>query len=248
VFQTLLVDPLYNLLVFLYDVIPGQDVGIAIIILTIIVKLLLAPLSMKSLKAQKALQDLQPKIDEVRKKYKDDREKQSKELMKVYSTNKVNPLSSCLPLLVQFPILIGLYRVFIDGFTEINPERLYPFVQNPGMIDPVFMSLVDLSQPFIAFALVAGALQFVQAKMFQSKQAAQKKEKDTKAVSTDKKSPTEDALNMSSMVTKQLMYFMPIITVVIAVGLPSALALYWSVSTLFAIGQQWYIMKVVHRS
>lgn len=114
-FNTILYQPLFNALIFLYQFLPGKDFGIAIIALTIIIRFLFYPLMAKSLKSQKIISDLQPKIQEIQQKYKNDREKQGKEMIKLYQKEKVNPFGGCLPLLVQLPILIALYRVFIGG-------------------------------------------------------------------------------------------------------------------------------------
>src|SRR3989338_4726116 len=156
-FNTILYQPLLNLLVFFYNVIPGSDMGVAIILLTVVIKLILYPLSAQSIKGQKALQQLQPKIEEMKKKYKDDRERQAKELMQLYKNEHVNPLSSCLPLLIQLPILIAVYQVFITGLKNGSLDLLYPFIKNPGQLNAVAFGFLDLSQPNIVLALMAGA-------------------------------------------------------------------------------------------
>src|SRR3990167_11232919 len=128
-FNTILVYPLLNLLVFTYQYV--QDIGAAIIILTVLVRLALLPSFHKSLKHQKALTDLQPKLNEIKEKYKDNKEQQAKALMELYSVHKVNPLSSCLPLLVQLPILIALYQVFIQSLNGAELEGIYSFISRP---------------------------------------------------------------------------------------------------------------------
>lgn len=240
-FYTTLIYPFFNILVFLYNVTPGHDLGVAIIFLTIIIKLLLYPLSMKSVKAQKALQDLQPHMDEIKKKYKNDKEKQSKELMKLYQKKRINPLSSCLPLLIQLPVLLALYRVFQFGFDASFLENLYPFVSNPGTLDPLFFGFLDLSVPNSVLAVAAGIFQFIQSKMMQVK----KKKQEEKGAENGKKAEKKDNVAGfdTSAISSQLTYIMPVVTVVFALGFPAGLALYWIVSTLFAIGQQWYIMR-----
>jgi YidC/Oxa1 family membrane protein insertase len=221
-YNTFIYQPIFNFLIWLHNVIPGHDIGIAIIVLTLVTRFLLVPLTLKQIKSQKALQDLQPKMDEIKRKYKDDKEKQSKELMKFYQENKVNPLASCLPLLIQLPILFALYRAFMAGLSTSGFEVLYPFVARPETINPMFLGLVDLSQKNLTLAILAGATQFIQSKMLMPK----KKTKD-----------------MAGMMSKQMTYFMPVMTVFIAMSLPAGLALYWLVTTLFAIGQQYFIMK-----
>lgn len=228
IYQTFVYQPLFNLLIFLYNIIPGNDVGIAIIIVTIIIRLILAPLAFKSIHSQKAIQELQPKINEIKNKYKNDKEKLNKELLKFYQENKINPFSSCLPMLIQLPILFALYRVFIKGLNVDGMEEiLYPFILKPDRLNLVFLGLVDLTQKSLILAVLAGVFQFIQSKLTLDK----------------KKSKKMNVKDFSSIMSTQMVYFMPLITVFIAMTLPSALALYWIVTTLFAIGQQYIIMK-----
>jgi len=126
-FQTFFYQPILNLLVFLYNIVPGNDLGLAIIALTIIIKLILLPLSKKSLKSQKALQDLQPKVEELKRKYKGKKEELGRAMMGLYKDNKVNPMSSCLPLLIQMPFLYAVFWVFRDGFAGESNSRLSRF-------------------------------------------------------------------------------------------------------------------------
>ena len=229
-FHELLYRPLFNLLVAFYNFIPGSDVGLAIIATTLVIKLIFWPMTRKAIKSQKALQDLQPKIKELQEKYKTNKEEQAKQLMLFYKENKINPLSGCLPLLVQLPILIALYQVFLKGFDPDNLSVLYNFVSNPGVIDPDFLGLMDLSHSNKALAVLAGATQFWQAKM----------------ISPKKKLPgapkTSDEF-MAQAMSKQMLYFLPVLTVVISWTLPAGLALYWVVTTLFTIVQQYVIMR-----
>ena len=147
-FNTVLTEPLFNLLVFLYNNIPGNDFGIAIILLTILIKLALLPLSHQAIKGQKALQDLQPKMEVIKKQYKNDKEGQAKAMMELYKAEKVNPLSSCLPLLIQLPFLLAVYQVLIKGFHPESLGLLYSFVQNPGFINHISFGFLDLFSPF----------------------------------------------------------------------------------------------------
>src|SRR3989339_913851 len=136
-YLTILFQPLLNLMVWLYNFL--GDFGIAIIIVTVIVRLFLVPLSMKAIKSQKALQELQPQMNEIKNRYKNNKEEQTKATMEFYKKNKINPLSSCLPLLIQLPIIFALYRVFTVGLKEDVTNYLYPFVSHPGNINPLFM-------------------------------------------------------------------------------------------------------------
>lgn len=229
IFTTLLYQPLLNLLVYFYNLVPGHDLGIAIIILTIIIRLILYPLSAKSIKSQKSLQKLQPEIDKIKKKFKDDKEKMSKETMDYYRKNKINPLSSCLPLLIQFPVLIGIFRVLRDGIN--NPESLnllYSFVNNPGKLDPSFLGFMDLGVRNVYLAVIAGAAQFWQSRMLLKKRKTQKQVKKSTSAMGD----------IASSMSSQMAYVMPVLTVFIALSFPAGLSLYWVVTTLFAIVQQ----------
>jgi YidC/Oxa1 family membrane protein insertase len=223
IYNDIIYRPLLNLLVFFYNIIPGHDIGIVIILVTIVIRLILAPSFHKSLKSQKAMNDLQPKLNEMREKHKDDKEAQAKAMMELYKEHKINPLSSCLPLLLQLPILIGLYQVFRVALGGHDIAGLYSFVKAPAMISANFLGLVDLSKPSILFGVIAGAAQFWQSKMMMPKTAGQ--------------DATMKAMQL------QTTYVLPVISVIIAIKLPAGLPLYWIVTTLFAVGQQLYIKR-----
>jgi YidC/Oxa1 family membrane protein insertase len=231
IFNEFLYRPLFNLLVFLYNSIPGSDIGLAIIGVTAIVKLIFWPLTGKAVKSQRALQEIQPKIKEIQEKSKDNKEEQSKKLMEFYKENKINPMSGCLPLLVQIPILIAMYQVFLKGFDPNSLSGLYSFIHNPGAIDPIFLGFVNLALPNHIFAILAGVSQFFQAKMTMPK--------NTKLPNAPKSSDEF----MTQAISKQTLYFLPVFTILISWNLPSGLALYWVVTTLFTLLQQYVIMR-----
>lgn len=233
IFFTVLYQPLFNLLVWFYNVIPGNDVGLAIIALTAVIRLLLWPLSGASLKSQKALQDLQPKVEEVKARTKDNKEAQAKELMALYKTEKVNPLASCLPTIVQLIILITLYQVLSAGLNSGSLDALYPFVRNPGHLDAIFFNGIDLAVPNIVLAVLAGIVQFVQAKMMMTKRVPPQ---------VAGKEGAKDE-QMMTAVNRSMLYMMPVMTVVIGASLPGGLALYWLVSNLFMVGQQALVFR-----
>src|SRR3989344_3607415 len=200
IFNVFLYRPLFNFLVLIYNYLPGHDFGIAIIILTIIIRIIIYPLSVKALHSQKILQKLQPQLQEIQKKYKDDKEKQAKETLELYRTEKMNPFSGLFLVLVQFPILIALYNVFWKGLKSGELNNLYSFVLNPVNINSTFLGIIDLSKPNLLFAILAGIIQFYQTKMLMPGQS--------------KKNPGEGP-NISSMMQKQMLYFFPFITVII---------------------------------
>ncbi len=225
-------------MVFFYNIIPGHDIGIAIIMLTLLVRFVLYPVNTKAIKSQKQLQEIQPKMKEVQAKYKNDKEKQAKALMELYQKHKINPMSGCFPILIQFPILIALYWVFLNGFKDESLSILYTFISNPGHINPMFIGLVNLSETNIVLAFIAGILQYFQTKMIMGN----KKEEDKKE-NKKEKTPEEKTQDFAQSMSKQMIYLMPVLTFVFAMSFPSGLALYWAVTTLFAIVQQSLIIK-----
>lgn len=227
-FHTILYQPLFNLLIWLYDVIPGHDLGFAIIAISLLIRLVLWPLSQSSIKSQKSLQDLQPKLDALKIQYKDDKEGLAKAMMALYKTEKVNPMSSCLPLIIQLPILWALYRVLRDGMNMDSLVNLYSFVARPESLNLNFLGFINLAEPQIVMAVIAGILQFVQTKMLMAKRPP-------KALRKEPGARDED---MMAQMNKSMLYFMPVMTVVIGASLPGGLTLYWIIMNLFAILQQ----------
>ena len=241
-FHSILYQPLFNALFYIYNVLPISDFGLAIIILTLLIKFILFFPSGSSLKSQKALQELQPKMDEVRAKHKGNQEVMAKELMKLYKENKVNPLSSCLPLLIQLPILWALYRVFISGL-HTDPatgilvgeqlQDLYQPLRDIFVTTPVSTSFLGFNladKGNYIFAIIAGGLQFLQSRMLSHRKPPIK----TQGAKDE---------NAATLINKQMMYFLPVITVVFGIQFPAGLTLYWIVSTAFTILQQLYFFR-----
>ena len=225
-FQTLFYEPVLNLLIFIYNFVPNHDLGISIILLTIVIKAALWPISKKALESQQDLQELQPEMERIKKEHKDNKEELGRATMKLYKEKKINPFSSCLPLLIQLPFFIAVFHVFRDGFENGSLELVYSFIARPDSINSVALWGVDLSQKVPIFAILAGAAQFAQAKMTMAK---------TK--------PSSDPSDMQSTINKQMLYLMPIVTVVIGLTLPGGLSLYWLTTTLLTIFQQSAISK-----
>lgn len=224
-FNLVLYQPLLNALILLYVYLPGHDFGVAVIVLTVIIKLILHPSAIQAIRSQRALTKLQPKIKEIQKKHKNDKQAQARATMELYQKEKVSPFSGCLPLLLQLPILIALYQVFLRGFQpEVLAASLYGFVANPGEVVPTFLGMVNLAQSSFPLALLAGVLQFIQSKLSIGKQKTKKGD-------------------FSSMMQSQMLYFFPILTVFIVWKLGSIIGLYWMVSTLFSIGEQFLVNK-----
>ena len=230
-FNVILYQPLFNALVLLYEYLPGHDFGVAVIALTVIIRLLFYPLMVQSIKSQKSLSELQPKIQEIQSEYKDDKEKQARATMELYQKEKINPFGGCLPLLIQLPILFALYRVFWQGFQPEAMDMLYSFVPHPGAIDPTFLGIINLGEASLVLAVLAGITQFFQTKMITPK--------------TPKSKQGEEKMltQFSGMMQKQMLYFFPIFTVFILWKLPAAIGLYWVITALFSIFQQHLIFK-----
>lgn len=231
-FHTVLYQPILNIFVFIYNIIPGHDIGLVILLITLLVRIAVYPLMSSSIKSQKAVQDLQPKLKEIKEQYKNDQQKQATMTMQLYKENKVNPFASCLPLLVQLPILIALYMVMRAGLMTDNlGVDIYSFIYNPGKLNNISLGFFDLSQTNIVLALLAGAAQFFQTKAMLIKQPP--------------KNAGEGAKDeqMMAMMNKQMLYFMPVMTVFIGATLPAGLTLYWFFSTLLTWGQQVLIYK-----
>jgi len=219
-FNKILYQPLFNALFFLYQFLPGHDFGIAVIVLTALIRLALSPLMAQSLKSQKALSGIQEKVKEIQNNHKDNKEKQMQEILELYQKEKINPLNSLVPVLIQLPLLIALYRVFWRGLQIEELSNLYSFIPRPEIINFSFLNLIDLSQPSLFLAILAGLAQLIQMKSNQKK-----------------------AGQAASAVSNQMIFMLPFLTIVILIRMPAAVALYWITTTILSIGQQYLIFK-----
>jgi YidC/Oxa1 family membrane protein insertase len=236
-YTTILIQPIFNILVGITDILPTHTIGWAIIIVTFLIRLILLPSSLHQARQASVTQEKMKKmnvhLEEIRRKHKDDKAKQSEETMRLYRESGINPASGCLPLLIQLPILIALYQVFFRGIGPQTYGLLYPFVPIPGSINFSFFSLA-LDHPSIILAVLAGIAQFIQVRFFAPAQsaAAPGQSDDTAAA-------------MASM-QKNMAYIFPIMTIFIGLRLPGALALYWVTSTLFGVLQQYLVKRSFH--
>jgi len=234
-FTTFIKTPLYNGLILLLDIGPWVDLGIAVIALTVVVKLALFPVSLKAVRTQRMLKELEGPMKEIREKYKDNREEQGRKMLELYREKGVNPFSSFVTLLIQLPIIIGLYFVFFQNhFPEINQELLYSFVPVPDHIPMLFLGFVNMTGKSVVLALLAGITQAIQA--HHSFPAAQPR--------SDNPTFGEDFAR--SMQT-QMKYIFPLLMIFIAYITNSAVALYLITSNIFAIGQELYVKRTQDR-
>ncbi len=225
--------PIFNTLVFLIKLIPGHNLGWGIILLTLIIKIILLGPNHKALRAQKAMQKIQPQLDALKIKYKDEPQRLAQETMEIWKKYKVSPMSSCLPMLIQFPILIALFYVVKEGLGTFNPDILYSTLKdfNLTIINPNFLGIINLTKAnIIVLPILVGGLQFFQMHLTLGKT----KSKDM--VKSDKPNPMP-------MMNNMMKYFMPLMIAVFTASLPAAVGFYWGTSTLFGIGQQFFVNR-----
>jgi YidC/Oxa1 family membrane protein insertase len=227
--DTLIYTPLYNLLVLLIDLIPGLDLGIYIILFTLLVKIILLPFALKAIRAQQAIRKIEPQVKELQKKHKDNRQELGIKLMELYRENDVSPFSSFGLILVQIPIIFGLYYIVLrSGLPEIDPSRLYSFITAPETNpSSLLFGVIDVAARSIPLALLAGIAQFIQTKIALP----------ANAVDSDATMQQQ----MMNTIIKQMKYVFPVVITVIAYTLSAAVALYFVTSNIFHILQELYV-------
>ncbi len=230
--NTLLYKPLYNGLIFLMSVIPGASVGLAVIILTIIVRLIIFPFTHKSIKVQRKMRELEPELQKIREKYKDKQE-QAKQTMELYKKHETNPFSGCITVLIQLPILIALFLVFQSGFAE-NASLLYSFVNYPAQLSPNFLG-INLYEKSYILAVLVGVSQYLYTVLSLPKTA-----KAGKGASFQQ----EFARSMNI----QMRYVFPVLFVFFSLSIPAAVALYWVTTNIFSIGQELFVRYLAKKN
>ncbi len=228
-YNEIIYRPIFNALVAIYNTAAFQDFGVAVIVLTIAIRVLLFPLTYKAGVSQIKLQRIQPKLKEIQDRYADDKMRLSNEMLSLYKEHGVNPLGGCLPILLQLPIFIALYSAFSGAFQPESLKALYSFVTNPGAIHTTAFGFLDLTKSSIVLALVAGALQYLQARFTMQMSAPQ-------------------ADDPAAMMSKQMLYFFPILLIVISYKLPVGLVIYFITSAAWSILEQRVIRFLYARS
>jgi YidC/Oxa1 family membrane protein insertase len=217
--------PLYSLLVWIIGFVPGGDVGVALVIITLIIRFILLPLSIKTSRAQKVLRELQPKLDEIKKKYTDQREMAEK-TMALYREYNVNPFSAILIPLIQIPLILGLYVVFANGgLPTITPEYLYAFIPIPAVVSMHFLGFIDMASKSIPLAVLAGITQFMYAKVMPQPQTQQE---------------PSFASDFAKGMQLQMTYVLPFIIGFVAYSISAAVALYLVVGNVFSFFSELY--------
>lgn len=227
-YHAIIYQPILNLLVFLYNTAAFRDFGLAIILSTILIRLILFPVFQKSTRHQMVMQKLQPKIKEIQKEHKRDLEKQSQAMMALYKEHNVNPFMSLILVIIQIPIIIALYRIFLQPLTPEVFKDLYSFLQAPASFNQSFLGLINLRESSILMVGLAALAQY-----FQIKTTLPRGGKE---------------LSQQDKIAKQMAFIGPILTLVIFWKLPAAASLYWAVTSLFSIGQQAIIERQIKES
>ncbi|MCK9187405.1 MAG: YidC/Oxa1 family membrane protein insertase [Candidatus Colwellbacteria bacterium] len=226
-FNTFLYQPIINILVLLYNSVALGDFGVAIIMLTVMVRLALYPMYHKMLHQQTLMQKLRPEMKKIQDEYKDDKEKQTKLLLELYREHKIKPFHSFLVLLIQLPILWALFRAFTNTLNGSVSNLLYSFISAPEAFNPIFLGILNLNERNVPLIILTAIVQFFQMK-----------------ISSTINKPAEG--QKSPMPSGNIMGgFIAVFTVFILWSLPSAVALYWLTSTLFSLGQQFVCNKTI---
>ena len=211
------------------------------------IKFIFIPLSKKQITSQKELQKIQPKIKELQKKYKNDKEKQSKKMMQLYKEHKINPAAGCLPLIIQMVVFMNMYWIISnlakrDNF-QVNLSDLYGFIPHPEKVNDIFLGFMNLAEPSYGLAIVTAVFQYYQIKMMmQNNNKKNNKKQDVKKVDNNKKQKEVGVPDFATVMSKQMLIIIPLMTLFFGIKFPSGLALYWLTSTIFIIIQQWMVM------
>lgn len=263
-FDTLIVQPIFNILVLIYSAIPGADFGVALIIFTVVVRFLMYPLLKKQLHQSRAMQKMQPELKRIQAQFKDNKQAQGLAMMELYKKHNVSPWRSIVILIIQIPIFLALFQViqvfslhrdqiakwtydFMEGLPAIHN-----LIQNPDSFNHTAFSFIDLTKnavhqgqiywPLMIIAVIGAATQYIMSKQIMPKTGAKKRRlRDIMADAADGKQ--HDQSEMNQIVSNNMMKFMPIMMFFIMISLPGALALYYVISNLVAVGQQAYILR-----
>ncbi|KKR13861.1 MAG: Membrane protein insertase, YidC/Oxa1 family [Candidatus Woesebacteria bacterium GW2011_GWA1_39_21b] len=233
--KTIFFNPVYNAFVFLVDIIPGHDLGLAIIILTVLIKVAIYPLYQKAIITNLKLKEANPQIEELKKKYQNDKNEQARQIMAFYKKNGINPFSGFLVILIQIPIFLTLFYVF-RGDIGVHLDSLYSFVSAPTDSNNLFLGWFNLydSKNYL-FAVLTGLTQFFQTKLTLPAQSPVAKEK--------KDGQPSFAEEFGRSMNMQMLYIMPVVIVFIATSLPAAVSLYWITSNTLSIALELFYRR-----
>lgn len=238
IFQTLLTQPLYNGFIYLIGIMPGGDVGLAIVVMTLITRFIFYPAFASQIRTTMGMQAIQGELDEINKKYKDNAEERAKKMMELYKNNNISPLSGFLSILIQLPIFFALYFTFFHtALPAINTALLYPSVHAPEAVNVHFFSILDLTlKNDIFLAIAVGFLQYLvmHFSLARSNKTAQKH-------------LSAERLASQKIQQQMMLYVLPGMIAVVSYTLPNAVGLYFCVGSVFSLGQEWFIRRELAR-
>lgn len=233
-FHTFFYNPIYNALVAFVAIVPGSDVGIAIILLTIGIRIILLPFSVSAARTQRAMKDLQPKLKELKEKHKGNREQEAIETLALYREANVKPFASILTTFIQIPILLALYWVFIqESFPAIDMAKLYALTPVPDTFSLAFLGLIPVAEKSLLLAIFAGLTQFVLA--------------DLMIKGTMKPADDAKAHDFQKIMGLQLKYVFPFLIGAISYSTSAAIALYFIATNLAGAAQEWHLRRTFEK-
>lgn len=235
-YHTYIFIPLYNMLIGIMDLFPWMDIGVAVIVFTCVVKFILFPLSKKAIISQIKMKAVEPKVAVLREKYKSDQKVMGQKLMELYKENNVNPFSMLLPILIQFPIIIAMYSVFANsGLPVVNESYLYSFIHVP-VADVNFLGLIDTTKTSLLISVLVAVSQFA----YLQYNSIQQKKSPSNVGGISAGSQASSIL-ASSAIMDRMKYIFPVIIFIISLNLSAAIGIYWVVSNLFTLGQDYWV-------
>lgn len=222
--------PMLNALVAIVSYMPGHNLGLAVIILTLVIRTLLLIPSQKGIVAQRRMQEVQPKLEALKEKHKGDQARLAQETMLLWKENKVHPLSSCLPMLIQLPFFLALYYVIQAGLSADKSIFIYDFLTgfDLSLVDPHFLGLNLLDRSIILLPVIVGGLQFLQMQLMMP-------------AKKDKKTSTAPEVETAN---KMMKFLMPLMIAFFTSQLPAAVGIYWGTNTIYGIIQQLVVKKM----
>jgi len=221
IYHEVFYKPLLNGLLVLTSVLPWNDLGFSVILLTVILRFIMFPLTHKMIRTQRKMKEIEPELKKIQNEKKN-KEEQGRAVMELYKKHGINPFSGFLNILIQFPLLFAMYKVFWTGI-PFKAGDIYGFLAIPAHINVMFLGLINLSTPNIFLAGMAAVSQFLQVWFAMP------------ANSGGSKGVVAGKPDMGTMMQKQMLYIFPVLIFMIGFSLPSAVALYWTTMNVFAI-------------
>jgi YidC/Oxa1 family membrane protein insertase len=234
IYNSLIYRPLYNALILIVKASPLRDAGIAVIVLTLLVRFILYPLSRKAVRTQLKMQEISPELNKIKKDYKDNSQEQAKLTLELYRKNEINPFSGILVIIIQLPIIWALYRIFLhSGLPQVNTDLLYSFISAPAHITTLFLGHIDVTSKSVILAIFAAITSFVQMKL-----------------TTKNMKPAGDSFgdNLARNMQTQMKYILPLLVFFISYKISGVVALYWLTTNIFTIGQELVVRKKLNRA